>query len=79
MLDKNSKLVIEHIYNQPNLSSKDIFDSLGIDVSYATLKRILAKLKAKNLISSMGKGRGTTYKISVTYELFYPSQKLGSE
>jgi len=72
MLDKNSKLVIEHIYNQPNLSSKDIFDSLGIDVSYATLKRILAKLKAKNLISSMGKGRGTTYKISVTYELFYP-------
>jgi Fic family protein len=72
MLDKNSKLVIDYIYSQPNLSSKDIFDGLGVNISYATLKRILAKLKAKNLISSMGKGRGTTYKISVTYELFYP-------
>ncbi|RKZ53607.1 MAG: cell filamentation protein Fic [Candidatus Parabeggiatoa sp. nov. 3] len=72
MLDKNSKLVIELMYNQPNLSSKEISEGLGIDISYATLKRILAKLKAKNLISSMGKGRGTTYKISVTYELFYP-------
>jgi len=72
MLDKNSKLVIDLMYNQPNLSSKEIFEGLGIDISYATLKRILAKLKAKNLISSMGKGRGTTYKISVTYELFYP-------
>ncbi|RKZ86060.1 MAG: cell filamentation protein Fic [Candidatus Parabeggiatoa sp. nov. 3] len=72
MLDKNSKLVIELMYNQPNLSSKEISEGLGIDISYDTLKRILAKLKAKNLISSMGKGRGTTYKISVTYELFYP-------
>ncbi|MCK5719656.1 MAG: Fic family protein [Thiomargarita sp.] len=72
MLDKNSKLVIDYIYSQANLSSKDIFDGLGVNISYATLKRILAKLKAKNLISSMGKGRGTTYKISVTYALFYP-------
>ncbi len=72
MLDKNSKLVIDYIHNYPNLSSKDIFDGLNINISYATLKRVIAKLKAKNLISSIGKGRGTTYKISITYELFCP-------
>ncbi|MFK5970622.1 MAG: Fic family protein [Candidatus Marithrix sp.] len=72
MLDKTSKLITDYIYNNPNLSSKELFDGIDTNISYATLKRTLAKLKAQNLLLSIGNGRGTTYKISITNELFYP-------
>ncbi|MGC1203860.1 MAG: Fic family protein [Flavobacteriaceae bacterium] len=52
-------------------SSKDIFDNLTLDISYATLKRVLVKLISEKSIKSIGKGKGTKYSISPAYELLH--------
>lgn len=53
-------------------SSKEIYDGIDLDISYATTKRILSQLIADKLIIISGKGRGTKYKVSSKYQLFYP-------
>lgn len=50
-------------------SSKKIFDSLALDISYATLKRTLTKLILEEAIETIGKGKGTKYIISSAYQL----------
>lgn len=66
--------IIEFINNNGELSSKEIFDNLNLtsEISYATLKRVLTKLKNKGHIESKGKGKGTKYLISSAYELLKP-------
>ena len=53
----------------PYSSSKEIYDSIEQNVGYATIKRILTKLIADNVITAEGKGKGTKYIISPAYEL----------
>ncbi len=53
-------------------SSKEIHDGLGEKIGYATVKRILQKLLSENLITIIGKGKGTKYEISQAYNLFRP-------
>jgi len=72
MLDDNTKEILEYVKQNPSLSSKEIHLGLQSDISYATVKRILAKLIFNNLIVSLGKGRGTKYNIDSGYQLFYP-------
>ena len=72
MLNSRDSEIINIIRNKKECSSKEIFDSLSITVSYATVKRILTKLNAENLIETKGKGKGTKYLISSAYELIQP-------
>jgi hypothetical protein len=72
MLDQREQEVLDFINAHPSMSSGEISEQSGIDVSYATLKRILKQLISEKLIVTTGRGRGTRYEISLTYDLFYP-------
>ncbi len=72
MLDKREQEVINILKNRAKLSSKEIFEQISIDFSYATLKRILTKLVNENYIENKGKGKGTKYNISAIYEVIRP-------
>jgi Fic family protein len=77
MLPKGDKIIITHITDNPSLSSKDIWEGLKVmhanfSMSYATLKRRLNDLVSNNLVSSVGKGRGTKYVVSQEMQLLYP-------
>ena len=72
MLDHKSKEILELVKENPLLSSKEIHDRLELEIGYATVKRMLTQLISENLISPVGKGRGTKYKIAPVYDLFYP-------
>jgi Fic family protein len=72
MPDKNSNKILSFVKDNPSLSSKQIYDEIQLNVGYATVKRILTKLLSENLIITEGKGKGTKYKVSVGFELFYP-------
>ncbi|MEM1003295.1 MAG: BlaI/MecI/CopY family transcriptional regulator, partial [Bacteroidota bacterium] len=61
--------IIKFVKSNPRSSSKEIFDRLNLSISYATLKRILTKLKTENALEIEGKGKGTKYIISASYEL----------
>ena len=71
-MEKNQNLIIEYITKNPLKSSKEIHEGIGIDISYATVKRILNKIKADNYVAIEGKGRSTKYKISPSYSIIYP-------
>ena len=72
MIDLKEQRIIEFLKNEGESSSKEIFDRVEIAVSYATLKRILAKLIAEKYIATIGKGKGTKYSISTIYEVIQP-------
>ena len=71
-MKKNQNLIIEYIAENPLKSSKEIHEGIGIDIGYATVKRILNKIKEENYVELEGKGRGTKYKISPSYSIIYP-------
>jgi len=72
MIDSKNKEILQFVKENPSCSSKEIYDGLEIKISYATVKRNLSKLLSKNLIQTIGKGKGTKYQISLAYELFSP-------
>ncbi len=72
MLSDKHLTIVSFIKANPALSSKAIYDDSGTGVAYATLKRMLSQLMAEGLIVSQGKGRGTRYHVSPSYELFCP-------
>tara|TARA_B100000809_G_C15121520_1_gene524469 strand:- start:1737 stop:2795 length:1059 start_codon:yes stop_codon:yes gene_type:complete len=77
MLSNEDSKIIGVIADNPSQSSKDIWEALkvkhkGFKMSYATLKRRLNNLVSNNLISSVGKGRGTKYILSQVFQLLYP-------
>ncbi|MEE9429592.1 MAG: Fic family protein [Melioribacteraceae bacterium] len=72
MLNNKTKEILDFIKHHPFNSSKVIAEGLSSDQSYSTVKRILTKLVSDNLITTEGKGKGTKYIISSSYELFYP-------
>lgn len=72
MSDPTQNKIVEYIREHPLNSSKEVFDGINADIGYATAKRILSHLISQNLIISTGKGKGTKYQISPSYELLYP-------
>ena len=64
--------IVDYINNHPNCSSKQIHDGIGPEWSYATVKRFIQVLLSDNLIVALGKGKGTKYEISRSYELLIP-------
>lgn len=72
MLKNKNKEILEFVKENPSLSSKKIHEGLELKIGYATVKRILTELISDNLITPVGRGRGTKYEISSSYKLFYP-------
>lgn len=72
MLTIIEKTLIDYVKSKNECSSREIFDGTNIPVSYATLKRSLSKLVANNLLSTIGKGKGTKYIISPIFEVIQP-------
>ncbi len=69
MIDKREQQIIDFVRKTQGSSSKDVFEGVSISVSYATLKRMLAKLISRNYLSTTGKGKGTKYIISPVFEV----------
>ena len=67
--------ILQYISENPLQSSKEIHEGLSIEISYATVKRVLAKLITSKLIITQGTGKATRYLISPSYELFRPIDK----
>ena len=63
-------LVLEFLKQNSGTSSEKIRQGISDKKSIATIKRVLSKLVAKNLILSSGKGKATRYKLSPYYNLF---------
>ncbi|OQA96668.1 MAG: Fic/DOC family protein [Bacteroidetes bacterium ADurb.Bin217] len=63
--------ILNFINNHANCSSGVIFKEFAYSISYATVKRILTQLQTDKFIISEGKGKGTRYLISPSYELLY--------
>lgn len=72
MPDNREHQIIDFIRKQGPCSSKEIFDGIDISVSYATLKRTLAKLIDENFLSAQGHAKATRYLISPTYRVIQP-------
>jgi Fic family protein len=58
--------------DNPDSSSKQIHDGLGVTIGYATVKRTLQKLIAENLVITLGQGKGTRYRLNSMYALLQP-------
>jgi Fic family protein len=71
-MEKREQKIIDFVKDVKECSSKEILDGVDISVSYATLKRILTKLISENYILTKGKGKGTKYFISPTFEVIQP-------
>lgn len=71
-MKKKEQEVITFIQENPSLSSKKIHEGILSNISYATVKRTLSKLISDYFIVVEGKGKGTKYKISPSYNLFKP-------
>ena len=65
----NQEKVFEIIKMHSLLSSSEIHEKHGLDISFATTKRLLAKLISENLVESEGKGKGTKYKVSTASQI----------
>jgi Fic family protein len=69
---KEHKILLEFIEVNPSLSSKEIHDDVLLDISYATLKRMLTKLIDQNFVTYKGEGKGRKYFISPAYKIYQP-------
>lgn len=72
MIDFREQQIIDFVKKNGECSSKEVFDGVNLSVSYATLKRLIAKLISENFLSSKGQGKGTKYLISPNYEVIQP-------
>lgn len=72
MVDNREFEIIELIKKSNESSSRDIYENLSFSISYATVKRILVKLSSENILETRGRGKGTKYIISPSYELIKP-------
>ena len=64
-------LILDFIKRNPLRSSKEIHDGLGGIIGYATIKRAINDLQIKKLIASTGRGKGTKYEISASYNIIH--------
>ena len=72
MKDNNRNEILNLLKEKSPLSSKEIFEGIISNVSYATVKRILSQLINESLIISEGTGKASKYFISPSYQLIFP-------
>ncbi len=64
--------IVDFIKNHPHCSSKQIHEGIRQEWGYATVKRSIQVLLSDKLIVALGKGKGTKYEISRSYDLLIP-------
>jgi len=74
MIDSREQKIIDFIKKIGTCSSKEVHEKANISASYATVKRVLAKLVFEKYLATVGKGKGTKYTLSPTFELLEPVQ-----
>lgn len=72
MVDSKEQKIIDFIRKVGSCSSTEVFEKTDISVSYATLKRLLSKLKKDHYITTEGQGKSTRYILSPTFKLIEP-------
>lgn len=72
MLTARERQIITYIKAAGESSSKEVFDNAGIEVSYATLKRILVQLVADNYLILTGQRKSTKYSVSPIWDMIRP-------
>ncbi len=72
MLQKRQTDIIDFIINGGPKSSKEIFEQISNEQSYATLKRVLSDLVERNYLKVQGLGKATRYAISPTFQILQP-------
>jgi Fic family protein len=72
MLTQKENEIIDFVKGNSKSSSKEVHDGLELEISYATLKRVLTKLVSENFLTTEGKGKGTRYLVSPVYQLIQP-------
>lgn len=75
MAQKNNDInnsVLEFLKANPSSSSKQIHEGLHQPIAYATVKRMLQKLIAENLVITLGQRKATRYKLNGIYSLLQP-------
>lgn len=71
-MEQNDLSILEYISKNPITSSKAIHEGSGLNIGYATAKRILKRLVNNGYVEIEGKGRGTKYKLSLLYSITKP-------
>lgn len=64
--------ILDFIQNHQNCSSSEIHREFDDSISYSTIKRILTQMLSDKIIETKGKGKGTRYFVSPSYQLLYP-------
>ncbi|MCO6484238.1 MAG: Fic family protein [Saprospiraceae bacterium] len=72
MLDIPDAAILDLVMRMTEVSSKEVHNHLSGSVSYATVKRKLARLVEENLVVTTGKGKSTRYRMAPSHVLFYP-------
>jgi Fic family protein len=69
MSETKQQEILSFIQKQSNCSSGEIHKEFAYSMSYATVKRVISQLLNQKYIISEGKGKGTRYLISPSYDL----------
>jgi Fic family protein len=71
-LSNTSNAILQFLKVNAGSSSKQIHEGLSTAIGYATVKRVLQKLIAQNLVLALGQGKATRYQLNSTYALLQP-------
>jgi Fic family protein len=71
-MEKRENEIVEFLTRGTESSSKTIHEGINSSISYATVKRLLSKLTDENFVQTVGKGKGTKYKLSDIFHLIQP-------
>lgn len=63
--------IIKFVNENSSCSSKDIYEGIDTELSYATVKRILSKLISENILETKGQGKGRKYLLSPALEILH--------
>lgn len=63
--------IIQFVNENSSCSSKDIYEGIDTELSYATVKRILSKLISENILETKGQGKGRKYLLSPALEILH--------
>jgi len=69
---ENKAVIISYLKDHTNCSSKEILDGLALEISIATLKRLLQKMVSDGLVESKGALKNRRYAISPAFEIIRP-------
>jgi Fic family protein len=69
----NINALISHLKNYPDLSSRQIFEQVAEgEMSFPTVKRMLAELISQGYLSATGQGKSTKYRVNAWYDVIRP-------